>query len=144
MKYFFDVPLLDEETKAAVLESRYGLDKPRHELFVIVATDQRLGDRCREETRGRIVVEDRAGFADESDDHVSSGWRSAGARGGHPAQNDREAKGDRGARGDQRGVEVGLITVSTCSTSKRPPTGSRTRSTAAPARSAGCRRSQRK
>ena len=101
--------------EGAVLERGHGLGEPRHELVVLVTDDQRFGHGRREKTRGRVVVEHRARLADQPDDEVTPRRRRRGAR---RPEDDAESDDVRGARGgDQRGVAVGLVTISTCSTS---------------------------
>ena len=45
-----------------------------------IASDERFGDRGGDEARGRVVVEDGVGLADETDDDVASCRRSGCAR----------------------------------------------------------------
>src|SRR5207249_1251317 len=91
------VGVVGHDAKIAILEGRYGLGQTRDELVVRIAPDKRFGDGGGNEARGRIVVEDGARLADKTDHHVTSRWRSRGAR-GDEANDDHEGERYRAAR----------------------------------------------
>ena len=87
------------DARAPVLECRDRHREPRDEIAMRVAAHELLGDRRREDPGEGLVGEDRAGLADDADDHVTARRRRRRAAGEGERDEEHGAEDRAGRRG---------------------------------------------